>query len=293
MSDQFNKKKQRLGVLYGLVGGIAFSLAVWGFDALVLASSHVRYPFIKFIPGLIFSGLVGCLVGWLSIKIGKGLVTILLWAAYTLLLVWLIIWVPFKITPFMLTVLEPGLMDWIDYPLVVNVEQFRIVAIIVFTVPAIICGLLESNIIDGVLMSSHRGAVLTIFLFCGFLMGLAGLAGDEITSKHFREPIKALDNLFQFAIDHQDEVVDEKLARRMHLSTVKEIEDLLEYERKLTLIAFDDTLAQMDILVNFGGTWVKCTTIYSQPTFCEQITRNPKNYIMSPNNFVPAGVLWK
>lgn len=288
MSALFDQKKQRLGALYGLVGGVVFSITAWGLDGIALANSHVSYPFIKFIPGLVISAIVGSLVGWLSIKIGRLLVTIVLWLMFALVLVWMIIWIPFTSTPTLIKLLQPSLTEWIDYPIVANVEQFRIVGLIIIAVAALICGIMEMNSVEAGLMSSHKvAAVLPIILICSLLMGLAGFACDEITSRHFREPIQSLDNLFQFAIDNQGKEIDEKVARRMHLSTVKDLEEILPRSRKLTLIAFDQALGQMDILVNFEGLWVKCTTIYSQPTMCEPVLHEPVNYFLSPRNHVP------
>jgi len=167
------------------------------------------------------------------------------------------------------------LIDWIDYPLVDKVNQFKVVGIIVIAFPVILGGLLEDNLVDVVLMSSHKGTILSFILVCGLIMGLAGFAGDELTNKHFREPIKALDDLFQFAIDNQGKELDDVLIRRKHLKTVEGLESILPRSRRLTLIAFDEYLAQMDILVNFEGVWVKCTTIYSQPVMCEQVLKPP------------------
>lgn len=275
MSVNFSQRKQRLGFIYGLIAGIAFSLAAWGIDGLAMARSHVAYPWIKFLPGLLICSLIGGLVGWMSIKISKGLVTIALWIIFGLILVWLIIWLPFKIAPYLLKVLQPSLIDWIDYPIVANVNQFSIVAIIVIALPVIICGLLETNLVDVVLLSSHQGSILTIVLVCGLMMGLAGFAGDELTNKHFREPVQALDELFQFAIDNQGKELDKVLIRQKHLKTVEGLEEILPRSRHLTLVAFDETLAQMDFMVNFEGVWVKCTTIYSQPIMCKQVLESP------------------
>jgi hypothetical protein len=279
MSQLFEIRKQRLGFLYGLISGIAFSITAWGIDAIVLASSHVTYPWIKFIPGLIITSLIGGLVGWASVKISKGLVTIVLWIVFAMIMVWLTVWIPFISTPYLLKVLQPGLIDWIDYPMVANVNQFRIVAVIVIVLPAIISGLLENTIIDAVMMSSHKGSILSLIVVCSLIMSLAGFAVDEMTNKHFREPVKVLDDLFKFAIDNQGKEIDKITMRRMRLKTVEDLEQILSRSRKLTLIAFDETLAQMDILVNFEGVWVKCTTIYSQPLTCEQISMAPVIYV--------------
>ena len=275
MSLYFNRKKQRLGVIYGLVAGLAFSIAAWGKDGITLAALHVSYAWIKFLPGVVISSLVGGLVGWASMKIAKTWVSLILWVVFGLILVWLIIWLPFVSTPYLLKIIQPGLGEWIDYPMIAHVDQLKILGIMVITIPVFLCGLAENNIIETVMLSSHKGSLLAIVLACGLLMGTAGSAGDDLTNKRFREPVRALVNLFQFAIDTQDEEVDELVKRRMRFAVVAGLDEILTEPYSLTLVAFDAPLAQMDFLVDFEGIWVKCTTVYSQPIMCEQAFSRP------------------
>ncbi|MDY6873718.1 MAG: hypothetical protein SVR81_07105 [Chloroflexota bacterium] len=271
----FNRKKRRLGTIYGLIAGLAFSIAAWGKDGIALATLHVSYAWIKFLPGAMISCLIGGLVGWGSVKIAKSWVALILWIVFGLILVWLIIWVPFVSTPYLLEVLQPGLGEWLNYPMVAHANQLKIIGIIVITLPVFLCGLAEMNTIETVMMSSHSGAILAVILVCSILMGAAGSAGDNLANKQFRDPLQALENLFQFAIAAEDEEVDEVVKRRMRLAVVADLDEVLTKPYRITLVAFDSPRAQMDFLVDFGGTWVKCTTVYSQPVLCEQVFQRP------------------
>lgn len=275
MSLYFSRKKQRLGAVYGLIAGLAFSIAAWGKDGIALATSHVSYAWIKFLPGALISCLIGGLVGWASIKIAKSWMALILWIVFGLILVWLIIWVPFVSTPYLLEALQPGLGAWLNYPMVAHANQLKIIGMIVITIPVFICGLAETNIVETVMMSSYKGSMLVIILVCGLLMGAAGSAGDNLANQKLRESVRALENLLQFAIDTQDEEVDELVKRRMRLTVVADLDEVLTRPYHLTVIAFDAPLAQIDILVDFEGTWVKCTTVYSQPVICEPMFIRP------------------
>jgi hypothetical protein len=221
------------------------------------------------------SCLFGSLVGWGSAKIAKSWIALILWIVFSLILVWLIIWLPFVSTPYLLEVFQPGLKGWLNYPMVAHVNQLKIIGIIVITIPVFLCGLVEPHIIETVMMSSYKGSMLVIVLACGLLMGAAGSAGDDLVNKQFREPVRALENLFQFARETQNKEVDELVKRRMRLAVVTDLGEILTKSHKLTLVAFDAPLAQMDFLIDFEGTWVKCTTVYSQPIICEQVFRRP------------------
>ncbi len=94
MAAPFARKKQRIGFFYGLVAGAVLSMTAWGVDAIQLAGAHVSFPFTKFLPGLIICALAGGIVGWLSIRIGHWLASIILWILLAVLAVWLVLWLP-------------------------------------------------------------------------------------------------------------------------------------------------------------------------------------------------------
>jgi hypothetical protein len=279
MKEEFNRRKQRLGLIYGFFGGLAFSFAAWGYDAIILATSHHTNAFIKFFPGLLLSLAAGCLVGWMTIRLHNHLAAVGLWFLFALLLNWMVIRLTFSTTPLLIKQFQPYLVEWMNYPHINQLQQYRIIGMVLVTVPCVICGLLEINIIEQILLSPHNGSIINIILVCSLLLGAAGLGADYLINVHFRKPVQELDSLFTFAQENQGKEVNKEVAKRRHLSTVAGISDLLKEPRKLTLIAFDETLAQVNIMVNFNGTWVKCTTIYNQPIFCEVIQSLPKiNY---------------
>jgi hypothetical protein len=163
-----------------------------------------------------------------------------------------------------------------------SVDQFRIIGMLVVGVLMLICGSIESTIVEHAL-STSSGGVVTIILICMLLMGIAGLGIDDMINKPFREPVQVLDDLFDFAIANYGKEVDITLARKKHLSAVEDITNLLLVNgRRTTLIGFDPMLGQLDFLVDFHGTWVRCTTIYSQPTDCVLIEELSHKYYSSP-----------
>ena len=282
MATPFEQKKHRLGLLYGLVAGVAFSFFAWGLDAIRLANAHVAYPYVKFVPALLICGLVGAVIGWLTIRLNHWFLTIVLWLAFAALAVWLMTWLPIEFSAEFLSRQSPIFAQRIAYPMIDGVHQFRIIGMLVVGVLMLICGGIESIIVEHALSTSN-GGVITIVLICMLLMGIAGLGIDDMINKQFREPVQVLDDLFDFAVANYGKEVDRTLARKKHLSAVEEISELLLVDgRRITLIAFDPMLWQQDFLVELHGTWVRCTTIYSQPTDCVLVEELSDKYFISP-----------
>jgi hypothetical protein len=106
MKTIVNKKKQIVGLLYGLAAGLAFSIFAWGIDAILLAYAHGAYPFVKIIPGFLISVTVGGLVGWITVRIQNNFIGVGVWLLFTFILSRLFIWLPIKAAPFIIKIFD-------------------------------------------------------------------------------------------------------------------------------------------------------------------------------------------
>jgi hypothetical protein len=224
---------------------------------------------------LIICVVSGGLVGWLTIRTEKHGIALLLWGLLAVLYSWLVVWMPLMGAPSLISSLNPGLAQWLDFNPLQDLIQFRVVSFIIIGLVAIICGLLEINLIHQALLSSSGFSFVLSMLVCLILFSLAGSATDLIINTKLREPILMINNLIQFAADNEGVEVPTRTAREMHLSAVRQITEVIQKQHQLTLIGFDGNFGLMDTLVNFEGTLVKCTTIFSQPTDCIFLTSNP------------------
>lgn len=269
MDTQFEKRKHSRGLLFGGIAGFAFAVMAWGVDAAQLMQAHVAWPLAKFLPGLAMSMLAGGLVGWLSIRLGKVWAAILFWVVLAGFFTWQTMWLQLEFVPRLLQIFDPRLGDLLYYPALENEIQFWAFTFVVVAFVSILCGLLEIHLIDQSMLGQGSLSVLTPLLISLALFGFAGVSADDLVTKNFRTPIVAMDKLIQFAIDNEGKELPPVVARQQRLSVVEDLYGLMDRPRDLTLTGFDRSLGQMEILVNFGGKWVRCTVIYNQPTMCK------------------------
>ncbi len=281
MAAPFVRKKHRIGFFYGLVAGAVFSMTAWGIDAIQLAGARVAFPFMKFLPALLICALAGGVVGWLSIRIGHWLASIILWLLLAFLAVWLVLWLPIGGSAQLLRWLSPNLVHWMEYGSVDGLVQFRVIGLIVIGIPCLLCGIVENNLVEQTMSAQGVGGWIAMLRVGALLLGAAGFAADELINRHFREPAQALDQMLDFAAEYQGKAVEKTLARRMRLSVAKPLGNLVEKPRRMTLIAYDSMLGQMDYLVDFRGTWARCKVIYSQPTQCDLMKELTQKYYIS------------
>ncbi len=275
MNQEFFNKQRMLGLIYGLAAGLAFAFLCWGVDALILARAHGSFPWIKLLPGLVICLIAGGLAGWLTMRTESHGLALLLWLGLAALFSWLALWIQVSSTPYLLRLLNPALRNYLEYPVINSQNQYWLVGFLVMGLAAVICGLLEINLVKGALLSSSGISLVAPFFLTLVIFGVAGSGMDYMINTHFRTPLVVLDELIDFAYDHKDAPVDPKIAREKRLSSVRDLTDLMDRERELTVIAYDRDLGQVDIMVNFNGLWARCSVIYNQPLNCNRISTIP------------------
>ena len=117
MKPAVSKRKHVAGLLYGLAAGLAFAIFAWGVDAILLARANGIFTWVKFFPGLIISLLSGALVGWLTARFERVWLSLLLWLLQALLFAHMVIWLPIKVAPRIISLFNPALGEFLKYPL--------------------------------------------------------------------------------------------------------------------------------------------------------------------------------
>lgn len=283
MNKIVNKKKQLIGLLFGLTAGFSFAIFAWGIDGYLLARANAGYPFVKFIPGFIISLMLGGFVGWLTVRLQNIPLSVCLWIGYSIILSRIFIWLPVKVTPLIIGLFDDYLGNFLNYPYYHEMDKISWVGFIIIAIVAILGGLLENLLIDQALFSSGSFALATPLIISFLLFSLAGNSIDGMFNKHIREPILTVNNLLQFASENNIDEVPVEVNRAMHLSAVKTIKEYLSMDRTLIMSNFDSSFGQIDILIKFNGNWVKCSTVYNQVTYCKQIFEPPKSLLSGHN----------
>ncbi len=279
MKRTVSRSKQFMGFLYGLAAGLAFAVFAWGIDAIKLTAAHGAYSFVKFIPGLFICTLSGALVGWLTALVEKPLLGIVLWISNALLYSWLVFWLPIRSAPAIIKIFDTILGEYLQYPFYKSLNQTLWFGFATIALVAFIFGLLENILIDQAIFSTGNVVKAVPLIMVALAFSLVGSSSDSLLNKNLREPLITVDRLIDFAVENIDSEVDPEVARAMHLGSVKTIKHLLPLERTLILSNFDEAIGQVDVLVNFYGKWVKCTTIYNQVTFCKQFMYNVQDMV--------------
>lgn len=263
--------KHMYGIWFGMALGLAFSIFAWGIDAYRLDQMNGLYPWLKFLVGVIPCMLVGGFTGWLSARLDKPLLAMVLWVVAASIFAWLTVNLPLQITPRLVTFLEPDIENMLQYT---YYEQFSFrfaIAYFWLAIFAALAGLLQIPLSDSAIFSTSFFPTIAPILLIVALMAIAGNTMDNMNNQLLRGPISALNVTIQFFIDHQGEDIDPTLSRRMHLASLRTVKDVVTPERRLIISGYDETLEEVQVLARFQEAWVECEVLYEQPLSCEQL----------------------
>jgi len=260
-------------LLFGVVSGLTFSLYSWSYEAIVDSRAHVAYVWIPLVVGTATCVLLTTLAAGLTYWANKALLGIVIWLIGAILVTGLTIALPLWIEPRLMVLFEPELRAWLPaHPYNDTIKTWILVGSFSLGVFFAFPGLLQLLLVEQAAHAATPASRLMPYFFCITLMLLASVMAGNIANDQLRTPFVVTDDLIQFAHDNQSRNVDPTAARNMHLSSVNTISALLNRPRRLFLGRLDPAYGQVEVLIDFAGTWASCTTVYGEPVFCHQIS---------------------
>lgn len=269
------RAKHIYGIWFGAFLGLAFAIAAWGFDAFLLDQMNGLLPWLKFVGGAIPCMLVGAFTGWLSAKLNRSILSVLLWLAAASIFAWLTVSLPLQIAPELMGFMEPDTQGLLHYTFY---EEFSARVGVAYTWIAIfvsLAGLLQIPLSDSAVFSTSWMGKFAPMLVCLVLMGICGIIVDSLNNEPLRSATASLNNTIQFSIDHRGREIDPAESRQMHLGALRTIEDVVTPQRKLIVSGYDAFLGEIQVLIKFEHAWAECKVIYNQPISCKKISDTP------------------
>ncbi len=269
------RAKHVYGVWFGAFLGLAFAIAAWGSDAFRLIQVNGLLPWLKFAGGAIPGMLVGGFTGWLSAKLNRPILSVLLWLAAASIFAWLTVSLPLQIAPRLMGVMEPNTQGLLHYTYYEEFSSRIGVAYVWISIFVALAGLLQIPLSDSAVFSTSWMGKLAPLLVCLVLMGIAGIIVDSLNNEPLRSATAALDNTIQFSIDHRGREIDPAESRQMHLGALRTIEDVITPQRRLIVSGYDAFLGEIQVLIKFEHAWAECKVFYNQPITCKKISDIP------------------
>ena len=269
------RAKRRIGTAYGITVGLAFAAASWGIDGYLVNQANGLYPWLKFIIGAVICMAVGGLAGWLVARSEKAILGLPIYLGAAVVFSWLIVALPFQIFPKVVSWLDPDTGSLLNYTVYEGFRSRFWIAVIWISLFVSLAGILQMPLAEPAAFSTSSFGMLAPLLVCSVIMVINGVIVDKLNNEALRSALLNMNNSIQYAVDHQGQEVDRVEARKMRLSSLRAVEDVIDQPRRLIVGSYDQFLDQIHVLVRFGTTWTDCIVVYNQPSFCKYIEESP------------------
>jgi len=269
--DSYRFRKLRYGLLFGIIGALAYSCAAWGVDGYELAQSNAIYPWLKLGLGTWICVILGGTASLLTVIKDRGQVSVGIWLFTGIVFGLLVGHIPFEGVTMLLNRFDPGLSRLIAYPFHEGARTRTFFAIVGNTCIFLIAGPFLPSLVD---ISSKAGKFferwMPIVVWAGVFI-IAGSLADSLINRPLRSPVIVIDELVQFKLDHEGIPIEREEALEMHVSALGSITDLIQRPRRLIPGGYDVTLVTIDVLIDFDGVWANCTVLDDQPGYCRRV----------------------
>ncbi|MEW5870835.1 MAG: hypothetical protein AB1894_16295 [Chloroflexota bacterium] len=264
---------QVLGLLYGLLSGLAFVTFAWGIDAFLLSRAAVVQPGSKLLLGVVLVLPAYTFAGWLSARLDKTWITVPVWTLIGLGGALLILWQPIEGYLAFLSWRQPEMLRLLQYPFgLVRGSNLFVVGFFPILTSAL-AGLFALNLIEGAARSSLAARKVLLLCACIPLLGLGALAADQMVNVHLRSPLLAVNDLLQVTAGLQAPTGNVPRLSQKSLQKLDAEDHFLGKDYQLLVRDFDEEMAVVNVLVLMEDFNILCPVYDKMPGMCRPVPR--------------------
>ncbi|MRR32385.1 hypothetical protein EG834_19135, partial [bacterium] len=249
--------KNKLALFAGLFAGLAFSITLWGYDAVTLASADAVHPWAKLLIGILPVTAFCVLIAWLSNRIDNALVSFLLWLGTGVVLCLFASHLTYDGMALYYKIFDPALAARVNYPYNSTVSTRAGVVLLVCTVLGGFAGVFFGRMIENANNALAKSAAFLPILFWSAFFISSGWTIQSFVEAPMRDPLVAIDKLVANNIQNEATPFTKDESKYMYLSAIGAATDLIHTPRQLVVARYDDLLIQFAVQIDFNGQWAE------------------------------------
>ena len=266
---------RRLGLLNGLIIGLGLGLGAWGLEAWRVSRLPTTAQLPTLLLGLGLIVLLGGFVGWLSSRIARTPITVLLWAVTAVLAMLLMGYLPYYGRTLVVWLSDARFRGLAVFP---NTREGGTIGLVlggllIILVLAIL-GLLQSYRLEGIASEAgHRGRVngraWRALLLPLPLVFLAALITQNMMANPTAPAIGVVNQAIRVAQDYDGDLRTLNLGDGISYAALRPVQEAIDGDFKLSVVDVNPLNATVIVRADFdNGAWVYCRVINGQLSFC-------------------------
>jgi len=258
-SAEIKAAKKKIAIWAGLIAGLAFSITLWGSDAVSLMSANAAHPWAKLIMGVLPVTGLCVLAAWLSQRIGRWIVSVLIMAACVALIGLFAGHLPFEGLMLYYKVFDPQLAAKVQYPYNATIATRVGAGLMVSALFGGLSGVFFGRMLDNAASAEKKAAAILPILFWSVFFISSGWLMNSFVQTPLQSPVSAINQLVEYGITNETAPYSQADAQAMNLAALDPATGLIHLPRRLALSGYDATLSLFSVVVDFDGQWVDCT----------------------------------
>jgi len=266
---------RRLGLLNGLLIGLALGLGAWGLEMVRVA----RLPLLLAVPallvGVLFAILLGGFVGWLSARIANTVVTVVLWLAAGVAAMLALGYAPFLGRSAVVWLTDPRFFGRQVFPSTLGgtISGLLLGGVLIYLVLGVL-GLLQNHRLEGLVQEMRGGWLPSGRAWLALLLPLPivfliAMATNSVISNPAALAAQITNGAILRAQTIEGDLRDVPNVGNTGLLSLRPVQDRIDGPFTLSIADVDASTSTVVIAVTFdNGAWINCRVINDQLTFC-------------------------
>lgn len=267
---------RRLSTLNGLLIGLAVGLGAWGAEALEIARLPVRAYLPLLLAGIALAGLAGALVGWLTGRIARTPITVVLWAALGMLFMLLLSYLPYQGRTLGVWLADGRFRGRDVYPFALEATTTALLLGGFFIILALAgLGLVQNYRLEQIAAEKGRGGRLSGRGWASLLLPLPLVfLASMVTYNTMANPAAAAAEVVHRAIpvarDYEGDLRELNLGDGISYAALRPVHEMLRGDYTLSIVDVNPLTSTVVVGADFPvtGAWVYCRVINGQLSFC-------------------------
>lgn len=265
----------RLGLLNGVLIGLALALGAWGWNALAARGTLSPLWYGSLLLGLVVTVAVSALAGWLAAVSGKASFSLLIWCGASLASTWVIGHLAYEGSTLLAWLLDKRFWGLPIYPYIpaALVRQVMAGFFVVLLLSAL--GLFQPYRLEGLsgtLTADRRltgRAWFLLLLPLPLVLG-CGIIADNLINQPLRSSVAVVDEVLRVGRAYEGDLFQLGLERGINYNAVAGIRDRMSSDYTLSIGEIDlGAAAMVFVVVHFdNATWLNCRVVAEQLSHC-------------------------
>lgn len=271
---------RRLGLVNGLLIGLAVGLGAWGVEALRVT----RLPVPLYLPtlflGLAAMTLLGGLIGWLTARLARPVVTILLWGLAAVAGMYFIGYLPYQGRTLVAWLADTRFWGKPVFPYTLGGSNSGLILggfLLILTLGVL--GLLQGYRLEKMVAETGRAGVLSGRVWLALLLPLpfvflVSLVTQSVIANPAATAVELAHQAFTGVQGFEGDYLELGESGGISFAALRGLEGRLEGDYDLTVAEMDPSLSTVIVAANFAnGNRVYCRVINDQLIYCYDAAR--------------------